>query len=89
MLYVHSYQAHRLCPHIMYTELEITIGRPFLKSRNIAIDYQWFPHWKFTVHHVWPSKSDLLNQMGKLVEKWPKLLFQALYVYSKLVITGS
>ena len=23
---------------------QFEIGWPFLKSRNIAIDYQWFPH---------------------------------------------
>ena len=26
------------------------IGQPFLKSRDIAIDYQWLVHWKFTVN---------------------------------------
>ena len=26
------------------------IGQPFLKTRDIAIDYQWLVHWKFTVN---------------------------------------
>ena len=30
--------------------LKKQIGRPFLKSWDIAMDYQWLPHWKCTVN---------------------------------------
>ena len=29
---------------------QFEIGQPFLKSRNIALDYQWLLHWKCIVN---------------------------------------
>ena len=54
---------------------QFEIGRPLLKSRNIAIDYQW------PILTIWPSKPDLLGQMVRIGQKMAngRLLFQALH----------
>ena len=44
--------------------------RPFLNSRNIAIDYQWFPHWKCTINMA-IANWICLAKWRKLVGKWP------------------
>ena len=58
------------------------VGRPFIKSRNIIMHYQWLSDWKCTVNMTYVLAIRLIGR--KMVND--PLLFQALEEYHPLQI---
>ena len=70
-----------LCIRARNNNLKL-VGHAFLKSRNIAIDYQWLLHWKYTVNmtqqigFAWPNGKNWLEN-----GQWPTAISSSVYTY--------
>ena len=84
--FVHMYLCHKAM-YVQSLKEQFEIGWPFFKSRNIAIDYQWFPHWKYMVNLA--QQIGFAQPNGKIGRKMAngRLLFQALCVGIHTVAT--